>query len=142
MNNYMKEIRERYEGIQERLSDREMKIFDLMMYVSNSNGVTDRDETIRNLKKKKGMHLAGSTFITNEKIDNSSAIPELEIREVNNLITKLEMWNLLFLPKFLVPFWSMSIYGGSENDWLILGDIYEVNKKDIRKVKLVDLNLS
>lgn len=135
-NEYINELRERFEGIQNRLTNREIKIFDLMKYVSNSYSSIGRVEAIKNLKKGKALHLAGSTFVTNGKIDNGSAIPELELREINNLITKLEMWNYLYIPNFLLPFWSMSIYGGSENEWSILGETYEISKRDIRKVKL------
>lgn len=132
MEKYIKELRERYEGIEARLTDREMRIFDLIKYVTTCMETNGRQEIIKNLKRSKGPRLAESTFVTNLRGDNP--IPDLELREVNNLIIKLEMWGVMHIPNFGIPFYSMNIYGGQKTtDWLFFGEVYETNLRTIKK---------
>lgn len=85
MKQSIQELRERYEGIQDRLTDREIQILDIMRYVSNSQADWDRQIVLSNLRKKRGAHYPLSVHVTNLKIKNSNSIPNLEVREINNL---------------------------------------------------------
>ena len=129
----IREMRERFSGIEARLTDRELHILDLIKYLSNDQSTARRNETISNLKMKKGTHIVGSTYITNQKVNNS--IPDLELREISNLVEKLEMWKVMYIPKFGIPFFSAAIYGkdAPENEWLFFGNVYEATFKEIKK---------
>jgi hypothetical protein len=134
---YVKYLKEHYEGLAERLSDRELLIFDLMKYISNSQVYTDRDQTISNYKRGIAAHLAASTILTNAKVTNENHIVCLELREVINLIRKLETWELMYVPKFQIPFYSMKIYGEEGgNVWEFFGQLYEVSFRDIKRGKI------
>ncbi len=136
---YVQELRELYEGIESRLTDREIRIFDLLKYVSNCQSDVDRQKMIKHLKRGEGPDLIGSTYVTNLKVNN--AIPNLEIREINNIVKKLEMWGMLHIPRFGIPFFSMRIYGSPEpKAWLFFGEIYEATFQEIKKHSFVFMN--
>jgi hypothetical protein len=134
---YIKWLKENYAGLVGRLSERELRIFDMMKYVSNSQATHDRDQAIANFKRGLGAHLAASSVLTNSKITNGSQILGLELREVENLIIKLEMWELMYVPKFQIPFYSMKIYGEAENnEWEFFGEPQKANFRNIKKGKI------
>ena len=136
MEQHIKELREKFAGIEDRLSDREMRIFDIMRYISNSQATDDRALIVENYNRGRGPHLVLSVVATNSRISNEYHILGLEPREVENLKKKLEMWNFIHVPKFQIPFWSLNIYGGPKtNSWEFFGDVYEMEIKDIRKFK-------
>lgn len=135
MANTIKELREIYEGVQDRLSDRELRILSMMRDISKREATIDRDETVKNLKRGLANHLAGSTFKFNSMVIDEEKIPNLELREVVNLIKKLEMWELMYLPKFQIPFWSGKIFGETkENLWVFFEEIYEGTLRAVKKV--------
>ncbi|MDT9027878.1 hypothetical protein [Rossellomorea yichunensis] len=138
MKKYIQELRELYEGVQNRLTDREMIIFDTMRYVSNSQCSVDREQTIFYLKQGRGAHYPTSTYVTNQ--GSNLELPDLEIREITNLIAKLESWGLLYIPNFGVPIWSMNIFGGPKtNDYQFFGFTIELDPRNVKKVRLSHL---
>ena len=138
MEKYIQELRERYEGIQSSLTDREIILLDTMRYVSNSQCTVDRNLVISNLRKGLGAHYPVSVYITNK--GSNQELPNLELREVFNLIQKLEYWKVVYIPKFGIPIWSLNIFGGPKTkDFEFFGAIIEVEPKNIKKIKLAHL---